>query len=90
MILSNVKLDHAEISVFATDGAIATGLRKFGAILGDRSEIGCNAVLNPGAIVGRDCIIYPGVNFRGVLPANSIVKIRQITQVLSRRKTKDA
>ncbi len=85
VILSNVKLDHAEIFVLATDGMIATGLRKFGAIIGDRSEIGCNAVLNPGSIVGRDSIIYPGTNFRGVLPNNSIVKVRQTTQVLSRR-----
>jgi UDP-N-acetylglucosamine diphosphorylase / glucose-1-phosphate thymidylyltransferase / UDP-N-acetylgalactosamine diphosphorylase / glucosamine-1-phosphate N-acetyltransferase / galactosamine-1-phosphate N-acetyltransferase len=83
--LSNVKLDHAEISVQATDGLIATGLTKFGAIIGDRTEIGCNAVLNPGSVVGRDCLIYPSTNFRGVLPANSIVKTRQTTQVLSRR-----
>ena len=60
-------------------------LRKFGAIIGDRSEIGCNAVLNPGSIIGRDCIIYPGTNFRGVLPGNSIIKVRQTTQILSRR-----
>jgi NDP-sugar pyrophosphorylase family protein len=85
VILSNVKLDHAEIFVLATDGAIATGLRKFGAIIGDRSEIGCNAVLNPGSVIGRDCIIYPGTNFRGMLPSNSIVKIRQNAQMLSRR-----
>ncbi|HEY2800467.1 MAG TPA: UDP-N-acetylglucosamine diphosphorylase, partial [Chthoniobacterales bacterium] len=81
----NVKLDHGEISVLATDGMIATGLRKFGAILGDRTEIGCNAVLNPGSVVGSDCIIYPSTNFRGVLSARSIVKLRQTTQVLSRR-----
>jgi NDP-sugar pyrophosphorylase family protein len=85
VILSNVKLDHAEISVAATDGLIATGLRKFGAIVGDRTEIGCNAVLNPGSVVGRDCIIYAGTNFRGVLPANSVIKLRQTTQILSRR-----
>ena len=85
VIFSNVKLDHAEISVLATDGMIATGLKKFGAIVGDRSEIGCNAVLNPGSVIGRDCIIYPGTNFRGVLPGNSILKVRQTTQVLSRR-----
>jgi NDP-sugar pyrophosphorylase family protein len=85
VILSNVKLDHGEISVLATDGMIATGLRKFGAILGDRTEIGCNAVLNPGSVVGSDCIIYPSTNFRGVLSARSIVKLRQTTQVLSRR-----
>jgi NDP-sugar pyrophosphorylase family protein len=89
-ILSNVKLDHADVSVLATDGLIATGLKKFGAIVGDRTEIGCNAVLNPGSVIGRDCIIYPGTNFRGVLPANSIVKIRQTAQVLSRRQSKDS
>ena len=89
-ILSNVKLDRAEISVLAADGLIATGLRKFGAIVGDRTEIGCNAVLNPGSVIGRDCIIYPGTNFRGVLPANSIIKIRQTSQVLSRRQAKDS
>ena len=90
VILSNVKLDHAEISVLATDGMIATGLRKFGAIIGDRSEIGCNAVFNPGSVIGRDCIVYPGTNFRGVLPGNSIIKVRQTTQVLSRRQPNDA
>lgn len=89
VILSNVKLDHTEISVLAADGLIATGLRKFGAIVGDRTEIGCNAVLNPGSVIGRDCIIYPGTNFRGVLPANSIIKIRQTSQVLSRRQPHD-
>ena len=90
VILSNVKLDHGEISVAATDGMIATGLRKFGAIIGDRTEIGCNAVINPGSVIGRDCIIYPGTNFRGVLPANSIFKVRQTTQVLSRRQGSDS
>jgi acetyltransferase-like isoleucine patch superfamily enzyme len=69
---------------------IATGLKKFGAIVGDRSEIGCNAVINPGSIIGRDCIIYPGAKFRGVLPANSILKVRQTTQVMSRRHPQDS
>jgi NDP-sugar pyrophosphorylase family protein len=85
VILSNVKLDHREIHVVANDGSIATGLKKFGAIVGDRTEIGCNAVINPGTVLGRDCIIYPGANYRGVLPASSIVKIRQNIQVLTRR-----
>ena len=85
VILSNVKLDHREIHVVANDGNIATGLKKFGAIIGDRTEIGCNAVINPGSVLGRDSIIYPGANFRGVLPASSIVKIRQNIQVLPRR-----
>jgi NDP-sugar pyrophosphorylase family protein len=85
VILSNVKLDHREIAVAGPDGNIATGLKKFGAVIGDRTEIGCNAVINPGAIIGRDCIIYPGANFRGVLPADSILKIRQQIQISSRR-----
>jgi NDP-sugar pyrophosphorylase family protein len=87
VILSNVKLDHREIYVSATDGNIATGLTKFGAIVGDRTEIGCNAVINPGSVLGRDCIIYPGTNYRGVLPASSIVKVRQSVQVMTRRET---
>ncbi|MFL6567959.1 MAG: UDP-N-acetylglucosamine diphosphorylase, partial [Chthoniobacterales bacterium] len=87
VILSNVKLDHREIHVSAADGNIATGLTKFGAIIGDRTEIGCNAVINPGSVLGRDCIVYPGTNYRGVLPASSIVKVRQSVQVLTRRET---
>src|SRR6202030_1625051 len=85
VILSNVKLDHGEIAVASTDGNIATGLTKFGAIIGDRTEIGCNAVINPGSVLGRDCVIYPNVNFRGVLPEGSVVKIRQELQILERR-----
>src|SRR5436189_5152194 len=67
VILSNVKLDHREISVAATDQTIPTGLTKFGAIIGDRTEIGCNAVVNPGTVIGRDCIISPGANIREVV-----------------------
>ncbi|MGH8100968.1 MAG: UDP-N-acetylglucosamine diphosphorylase [Chthoniobacterales bacterium] len=85
VILSNVKLDHREIVVAAPDGNVATGLKKFGAIIGDRTEIGCNTVINPGALVGRDCIIYPCVNFRGVLAAGSIVKLQQQIQITARR-----
>lgn len=84
-ILSNVRLDHREVLVTATDGTIPTGLTKFGAVVGDHSEIGCNAVINPGAVIGRDCIIYPQANFRGVLPRGSIVKVRQNLQTLTRR-----
>src|ERR1700732_2781129 len=86
-ILSNVKLDHGEIIVDGPDGRIATGLTKFGAIVGDRSEIGCNTVINPGAVLGRDCIVFSTVNFRGVLPQGSVVKLRQELQVLDRRES---
>jgi acetyltransferase-like isoleucine patch superfamily enzyme len=85
VILSNVKLDHREISVTAPDYTIATGLTKFGAIIGDRTEIGCNAVINPGTVIGRDCIIYPGASVRGVVPRAHIVKLRQDLQTMKRR-----
>jgi acetyltransferase-like isoleucine patch superfamily enzyme len=54
-------------------------------LLGDRTEIGCNAVLNPGTIIGRDSVIYPNTNWRGVLPPGSIVKNKTVQQVVSRK-----
>jgi NDP-sugar pyrophosphorylase family protein len=77
VILSNVRLDHKEISVKAESGLIPTGLRKFGAIVGDRAEIGCHTVISPGSLIGRNSRIYPLTHFGGVLPENSILKFRQ-------------
>jgi NDP-sugar pyrophosphorylase family protein len=74
VIVSNLKLNGDFITVAAGDVVLTTGMRKFGALIGDEAEIGCNAVLNPGSIIGRRCLIYPGVAWRGVLPANSIAK----------------
>jgi NDP-sugar pyrophosphorylase family protein len=85
VILSNVRLDRQSVSVAAPDGPIDTGLRKFGAVVGDRSEIGCNAVLSPGSIIGRSCIIYPGTQWRGFLPDHSIAKLRQDLSVIPRQ-----
>jgi UDP-N-acetylglucosamine diphosphorylase / glucose-1-phosphate thymidylyltransferase / UDP-N-acetylgalactosamine diphosphorylase / glucosamine-1-phosphate N-acetyltransferase / galactosamine-1-phosphate N-acetyltransferase len=76
VILSNFRLDRKEISVHHEGTIIATGLRKFGAIIGDRVEIGCNAVINPGSLIGRDCLVYPLTHFGGVLPANTILQNR--------------
>jgi NDP-sugar pyrophosphorylase family protein len=73
-ILSNVRLDHAPVNVASAEGPVSTGLKKFGAIIGDRAEIGCNSVLSPGSVIGRNSIIYPGTSWRGVLPENSIAK----------------
>ena len=85
-ILSNVRLDHEQISVAASEGPIKTGLKKFGAIVGDRAEIGCNSVISPGSIIGRDTILYPGTSWRGVLPNNSIGKaVPQTLKVISRQ-----
>ena len=85
-ILSNVKLDHTPISVVKSDGTIvATGLRKFGAIVGDQAELGCNSVLSPGSIIGRKSIVYPGTQWRGVLGENQIAKGRQQIEIVTRR-----
>ncbi len=73
-ITSNIKSDKTNVTVHAPSGAIATGLRKFGAVLGDGVEVGCNSVLNPGAVLGRRCIVYPVSSVRGVVPADSIYK----------------
>ncbi|HEY0792394.1 MAG TPA: UDP-N-acetylglucosamine diphosphorylase [Chthoniobacterales bacterium] len=85
VVLSNVRLDRGEITVRAGADSIATGLRKFGAVIGDRAEIGCNAVLNPGSIIGRGSLVYPLANFSGVLPPNTILKQRQDLQQVPRR-----
>jgi len=73
-ITSNIKSDRKNIVIRTDDGAIETGLRKIGAILGDYVEIGCGTVLNPGSIVGKNTMIYPLTSVRGPVPANSIVK----------------
>ena len=74
VIVSNLKLNGDFITVRLGDEVITTGLRKFGALIGDGAEIGCNAVINPGSVIGRKSLIYPGVCWRGVLPAHSIAK----------------
>jgi NDP-sugar pyrophosphorylase family protein len=74
VIVSNLKLNGDFITVRHGDEVVTTGLRKFGALIGDGAEVGCNAVLNPGSVIGRRSLIYPGVSWRGVLPANSIAK----------------
>ena len=84
--ISNVKLVPGNIFVEKDGKPFDTGLRKFGALLGDFAEIGCNSVLNPGSIIGRDSIIYPCVNWRGVLAANSVAKNRSPVDVVPRRK----
>ena len=73
-ITSNIKSDRTLVVVKHGDQRIETGIRKFGAILGDRVELGCNSVLNPGSVIGRDTIIYPLSAVRGVVPSNSIWK----------------
>jgi NDP-sugar pyrophosphorylase family protein len=73
-ITSNVKSDKTLVTVDADGDKVETGLKKFGAMLGDRVEVGCNSVLNPGTIIGKDCSVYPLSMVRGFIPARSIYK----------------
>ncbi len=73
-ITSNVKSDKTLVTVKCGDDRLETGLKKMGAMLGDRVEVGCNSVLNPGTVIGRDSNIYPTSMVRGVVPARSIYK----------------
>ena len=73
-ITSNVKSDKTLVVVHGGGEQIETGLKKFGAMLGDHVEVGCNSVLNPGTVIGRNCNVYPTSCVRGVIPEGSIWK----------------
>ncbi len=73
-ITSNVKADKTLVVVKDGEERIETGLKKFGAMLGDHVEVGCNSVLNPGTVIGRNTNIYPLSSVRGVIEADSIFK----------------
>lgn len=73
-ITSNVKSDRSEVIVRSGGEAIRTGLRKCGAMLGDFAEIGCNSVLNPGTVIGRNTTVYPLTSVRGAFGGDMIIK----------------
>ncbi len=73
-ITSNVKSDKTLVRVMSDDGYIETGLKKFGAMIGDYVEVGCNSVLNPGTVIGPHSNIYPLSSVRGTVPPNHIYK----------------
>ena len=73
-ITSNVKSDKTLVTVRVGDERLETGRKKFGAMLGDCVEVGCNSVLNPGTVIGRHTNVYPLSMVRGFVPANSIYK----------------
>lgn len=76
-ITSNVKSDKTLVTVKGKNIQIETGLKKMGAMLGDRVEVGCNSVLNPGTVIGHDSNVYPTSCVRGVIPANHIFKAQE-------------
>ncbi len=85
VIVSNLKITRDEITVKIEGVEYPTGLRKFGAIVGDEAEIGCNAVINPGTLIGKRVLAYPLSLLRGYYPPNKIVKVRQSVEVSARR-----
>lgn len=85
VVCSNLRLDQQPVIVKAPEANYETGLRKFGAILGERAEVGCNAVLNPGTILGPRSVVMPTISFGGVLPPDTIAKTRQTVTLLPRR-----
>jgi NDP-sugar pyrophosphorylase family protein len=83
--ISNFKMFPGNIEVEMDGQPFDTGLRKFGALLGDGADVGCNAVLNPGSILGRGAVVYPNVFWRGILPANMIAKNKAGIDVVVKR-----
>ncbi len=71
---SNLKSDKTPVTIMADGEKIDTGLKKFGAVVGDNVEVGCNAILNPGTVIGRNTTVYPLSMVRGYIPGGSIYK----------------
>jgi len=85
VICSNVRLDECPITLYLPSGAVDTGLRKLGLMLGDRSEVGCNAVLQPGTLIGRRSLVYPLTPFSGFLGHDQVAGARSDIRRLPRR-----
>ncbi|HEX2853672.1 MAG TPA: UDP-N-acetylglucosamine diphosphorylase [Opitutaceae bacterium] len=86
VICSNLRLDQRPVVVSGPDGTTyETGLKKFGAIVGDKAEVGCNAVLNPGTLLGPRSLVMPLAAFSGYLPPAMIAKTRQSVTLFPRR-----
>lgn len=83
---ANLKLDHQEIRLFVEGKLISTGLRKFGAIIGDGSQLGCNSVTNPGSLIGKEVLCYPCLNISGRIESNSIIKSSE--KLVTKKRTK--
>jgi UDP-N-acetylglucosamine diphosphorylase / glucose-1-phosphate thymidylyltransferase / UDP-N-acetylgalactosamine diphosphorylase / glucosamine-1-phosphate N-acetyltransferase / galactosamine-1-phosphate N-acetyltransferase len=85
VICSNLRLDQQPVVVRTAESSFETGLRKFGAILGDEAEVGCNVVLNPGSVLGPRAIVTPALAFTGHLPAATIAHARPGMKFIPRR-----
>jgi len=85
VVCSNLRLDQQPVVVRTADATYDTGLKKFGAIVGDHAEVGCNAVLNPGTLLGKRSLVMPAIAFSGHLPDATIAKSRTTVTLLPRR-----
>jgi NDP-sugar pyrophosphorylase family protein len=85
VICSNLRLDQEPIVVRTADAVYETGLRKFGAIVGDQAEVGCNAVLNPGTLLGPRALVSPAIAISGHVPAATIAHARSPIKMIPRR-----
>ncbi|MDD3180198.1 MAG: UDP-N-acetylglucosamine diphosphorylase [Opitutaceae bacterium] len=84
-ICANLRLDQQPVAVSLPEGVVQTGLRKFGAILGDQAEVGCNAVLNPGTLLGRRALVMSAMVFGGYLPPAMFARMRGTVTQIPRR-----
>jgi len=85
VICSNLRLDQREVTVRIGATKQPTGLRKFGAILGDAAEVGCNTVLNPGTLLGPRALVAPAMAFGGYLPAGRMARVHAAIEEVDRR-----
>lgn len=83
---ANLKLDGKEIIIHHAGKHFATGLRKFGAIIGDDSQLGCNSVTNPGTLIGKYCHLFPCTNFGGIAPDNSQIGLEIRAGIITKTK----
>jgi len=84
-ILSNLKLGEYNVKVKFNGKMYDTGLKKFGAIIGDNTHIGCNVVTNPGTLIGKNCKVYSNAVLRGVYASNNIIKLRQSIELCEKK-----
>ncbi|MBQ7763180.1 MAG: hypothetical protein IJ382_06560 [Flavobacteriales bacterium] len=87
--ISNFKSDGSPVDLSFSDGRLKFGAEKLGAVLGDRVEVGCNAVLNPGTLIGMDTVVYPLVSVRGAVPPRVIVKNGGLVAVRDTERSND-
>jgi NDP-sugar pyrophosphorylase family protein len=87
VVLSNLRLDQKNIIVRAPgESSVDSGLRKFGALLGDGAEVGCNTVLNPGTIIGKNSFVTPSLVVGGVIPGDTILHAKTTLSLIPRRR----